>query len=74
METFTYYAISITHDNKVWAREETKKLDDVIPEMLHFNIKTVQDLVNRWDVMGKTFKKYRYFLISPNMNAFGDRI
>lgn len=74
METFTYYAISITHDGKMWAREETRKLADVQKEMFHFNVKTIQELVSKWDKTGQSFKKYRYFLISPNMNVFGDRI
>lgn len=42
----------------------------ILREMEHFGYRFPQQLIDRWDTIGKGFGCYRYFLLSENKDIY----
>ena len=67
-ETFQYYKVVIVN-GKMDSYLNTLPIYKFANEIRHFNLKSLGELVERWDMLGRACKKYRYFLISPDVQV-----
>lgn len=70
METITYFKMW-TLRGKMFSESVTIGVSELNNEIWHMGFKTAKDLINYWDIVGKGMKKYRYFLVSPDINLQG---
>ncbi len=66
-KTIKYFKV-FTVNGRLHSQTCKVLVSEMAAEILHYNLKTVKDLIDRWDAVGRGYKKYRYFLISENFN------